>query len=254
MSIPLSLRSEILKTKRTASLYLTLVSAAVVPFIFMLDATFDGISPENRSSIFNKMFIEGFKMTGFVILPMFVVLICTLLPQIEYKNNAWKQVLTSPQAKGNVFVAKFINIHLLILLFLIANQLFMLLTAVVLHFIHPTWHVLNQPFNSYNVLINIVSTYVALLAIATIQFWIGLRFKNFIAPIAIGISLWLIGTLLVMEYKSSFAVYFPYSFHVYSAFPELKPKYSEIQWTSLAYGVAFLTIGFLDFKRRRMIG
>jgi hypothetical protein len=252
MSLPISLRSEILKSKRTASFYLTLVTAAVVPFIFMLDASFDGISPENRSSIFNKMFTEGFKMTGFAIFPMFVVLICTLLPQIEYKNNAWKQVLTSPQTKGNVFAAKFINIHLLILLFLIANQLFMLITAVVLHFIQPSWNVLNQPLNSYNILVDIVNTYVTLLALGTIQFWLGLRFKNFIVPIAIGISFWFIGSMLVMEFKSSFAIYFPYSFHVYSIFPNFKSQLNTIQWTSVGYAALFLVLGFIDFKRRRM--
>lgn len=252
MSLPISLRSEILKSKRTASFYVTLIAAAVVPFIFILDATFDGISPENRHIILNKMFTEGFRMTGFAIFPMFVVLICTLLPQIEYKNNAWKQVFTSPQTKGNVFMAKFINIHLLILVFLVANQLFMLITAVALHFIQPSWNVLTQPFNTYHFLVNIVNTYVTLLAIGAIQFWLGIRFKNFIVPVAIGISLWFIGSMLVMEFKSGFAVYFPYSFHVYSVFPKYKPQLNTIEWTSGAYAVLFLILGFIDFKMRKV--
>jgi hypothetical protein len=254
MGLSMSLRSELVKSKRTASFYLTLVAAAVIPFIFMLDATFDGISPENRSSIFTKMFTEGSKMTGFFILPMFIVLICTLLPQIEYKNNGWKQVLTSPQTKGNVFVAKFANIHLLILLFLMANQLFMLIAAMVLHFVQPSYKVLNQPLDVYGIFVNIVNTYVTLLAIGVIQFWLGLRFKNFIVPIAIGISLWIIGILLVMAFKSSFAMYFPYSFPVYNAFPDHKSQVTTVQWISVGYAALFLFIGFMDFKNRRMNG
>jgi len=252
MSLPISIRAELFKTKRTASLYLTLVIAAVVPFIFLLDATVDGISPENRSSIFSKMFSEGFKMTGFVMLPLFIVLISTLLPQLEYKNNAWKQVLTSPQTKGNVYLAKFINIHLLILLFLVANQLFMLLSAIALHFMEPSFNVLNQPLHIYDVLVNILNSYATLLAFSTIQFWLGLRFKNFIVPLAIGISMWFVGSMLVLEFKSGFSIYFPYSFHVYSVFPKIKHQLNAVEWTSGAYAVAFLLLGFIDFKTRKL--
>ena len=252
MSLSLSLRSEILKSKRTASFYLTLVAAAVIPFIFMLDATVDGVSPENRGIIFNKMFIEGFRMTGFMILPMFVVLICTLLPQIEFKNNAWKQVLTSPQEKSSVFIAKFINIHFFIVLFLVANLIFMFLAAVVFHFVQPALHVLNQPLDTYSIFKNIVNTYIALLALCTIQFWLGLKFKNFIAPIAVGISLWIIGSMLVMQFNSSFAIYFPYSFHVYNAFPQYSSSVAKVEWVSAAYAIVFLFVGFLDFKTRKI--
>jgi lantibiotic transport system permease protein len=251
MSLLISLRSELLKSKRTASVYLTLLAAAVVPFIFVLDATVDGISPENRSTIFSKMFIEGFRMSGFVILPIFIILVCTLLPQVEYKNNTWKQVFTSPQTKGNVFVAKLINIHFLILLFIIANQFFLLMAATLLHFTEPTFNVLNQPIEGYEIFVNIVNAYVSLLAMCTLQFWLGLRFRNFIIPIAIGISLWVIGSMLVMEYKFGWAVYFPYSFHVYNTFPNHKPLLNTVEWASGAYAAAFLLLGFLDFKTNR---
>jgi hypothetical protein len=194
-------------------------------------------------------------MTGAVILPWFIILACTLLPQIEYKNNTWKQVLTSPQTKANVFLAKFINIQLLIFLFLVTNQLLMLVDAVILHFIEPSLHVLNQPLNSSAIVATLVNSYVALLAICVIQFWLGLRFKNFIIPIAIGISLWFIGSILVMQTKSAFAEYFPYSFHMYASFPQFKHKdLSSIHWTSVGHAVLFLLVGFLDFRRKRMNG
>jgi hypothetical protein len=247
----ISLRTELLKTKRTAAFYLTLVAAAFGPFMSLLDLIFgEGVSEENGKVIFNEMFIQKFQMTSFVMLPMFVVLICTLLPQIEYKNNAWKQVLTSPQTKGNVFLAKFINIHLLILLFLIVNQLCMLVTVVILHFKEPSLNVLNQPVNWHKVLVTILNIYVALLAMSTIQFWLGLRFKNFIVPIAVGISCWIIGVILVEQFQSSFAAYFPYSFHVFGTFPDSKAQLNNILWTSAGYAVLFLVLGFIDFKRR----
>jgi hypothetical protein len=114
-------------------------------------------------------------------------------------------VLASPQTKGNVFMAKFINIHLLTLTFLVTNHLAMFLIVVVLHFKEPSLNVLNQPVNGYDVLMLRVNVYVALLAMSAIQFWLGFRFKNFIVPVAVGISCWIIGTILIFQFQSAFS-------------------------------------------------
>ncbi len=254
MKLLVSLRSEIFKTKRTAPVYFTVAAAAFSPLMSMLDLIFDGVDADHRKDIFNEMFTTKFMMTGAVILPWFIILTCTLLPQIEYKNNTWKQVLTSPQTKGNVFLAKFINVQVLIVLFLLTNLLLMFVGAVILHFMEPALHVLNQPLNGNDVLMTIVNSYVALLAMCAIQHWLGLCFKNFIAPIAIGISCWFIGSILVMQMKSDFAEYFPYSFHMYASFPEYKRQLNSIHLGSVGYAVAFLIVGLVDFKSRRMNG
>src|SRR5687768_16007463 len=130
MNLLISLRSEILKTKRTASFYLTIAAAAFGPLMTLLDIMIDeGIPAGERNIFFTKLFIEKFQMTGLLALPIFMILVCTLLPQIEYKNNTWKQVLTSPKTKGDVFLAKFISIQLLVLLFFIINLLFTFICA-----------------------------------------------------------------------------------------------------------------------------
>lgn len=254
MNLLISLRSEILKTRRTASFYLTFIAGAFGPMTSLLESLLDGVRAEEKAILLNKMFTTKFQMTGFLLFPLFIVLICTLLPQIEYKNHTWKQVLTSPQTKGNLFIAKFLNVHLLILVFLVTNQLFMLIAAVVLHFTEPSLNVLNQSVNGYAILMTVVNSYAGLLAICAIQFWIGLRFKNFIAPIAIGLALWFAGSLLVLQSGSGIAEYFPYSFHVYNSFPKYKSEIPAIRWTSLVYATLFLAIGFVDYKKRRMVG
>jgi hypothetical protein len=193
MNLLISLRSELLKTKRTASFYLTLVGAAAVPFIFLLNVLTECLG-ETRKDSLNRIFKLSAEMNGLVFFPMFVILICTLLPQIAFRNNTWKQVITSPQKKANVFLAKFLNIHLLLLLFLVANLVFMVLTIVAVHFIDPTLSLLKQPLNKRTVLLNTANAYTTALAVCANQFWIGLRFKNFIVPIATGIALWLTGT------------------------------------------------------------
>src|SRR5688500_8116733 len=105
MSLIISLRSEVLKTKRTAAFYFTLIGAAGIPLILLFMIASNGMPNDERSAKdpINFLFALSSEVSSICIFPLFVVLVCTLLPQIEYKNSTWKQVLTSPQTKGNVF-------------------------------------------------------------------------------------------------------------------------------------------------------
>ena len=252
MNLAISLRSEILKTRRTASLYFTLIGAAIVPFIFLFNVLLDDDLDSTKKDPLNAIFKLQAEMNGLAFFPWFIILVCTLLPQIEYRNNTWKQVFTSPFAKSTIYISKFLNIQLLLLLFLVSTHLFMLIALAVANLIEPALNLFARPLNGYKVLTNAYNAYITMLAICTIQFWMGLRFKNFIVPIAVGLALWLVGIVLALEYKSSLANYFPYSFQVFHTFPNFKPALNQVAWTSFGYAVFFFLIGFLDFRKRRM--
>ena len=252
MSLIISLQAEVLKTKRSATFYLTIIAAAIIPFILLLNIALDGLPSETRKDPLKEIYKLGFEMVSIAILPVFVVALCTLLPQIEYRNNAWKQVLASPQTKANVFMAKFLQVQLLILLMLFCFNIFLTSVVVVAHFIQPEFKILNQPFNGSTLLTYNVNLYIAVFAISAIQFWIGLRFKNFIVPIAVGIGLWITGIIIVVEYKMQNSEFFPYSYPVYSIFPDFKSKIPTIQLYSLCYAVLFLVLGFISFRRRNV--
>ena len=254
MNLIISLRSEILKTKRTAAFYFTLIGAALIPFLFLINSITDGLPDEGDSSKdpLNGIFMLSTQMTGIAIFPLFVVLVCALLPGIEHRNNTWKQVLATPQSRANVFLSKFMNIHLLMIFFLVATHVFMWLVTIAIHFILPELDVLNQPLNIAAVWRMLGNSYVTILAVSVLQFLIGLKFKNFLVPVGIGVALWLIGTVMSLEYNSDLADYFPYSFHTFEFSPEHRPRLTEVKWRSLIYAVVFLVIGFWDFSRRRL--
>ncbi|HET7897726.1 MAG TPA: ABC transporter permease, partial [Flavisolibacter sp.] len=88
MTLLFSLRGEMLKTKRTAALYFTLVGAAVVPVTFLMNVMTDGIKDVRKDPL-NATFKLLAEANGLAIFPWFVILVCTLLPQIEYRNNTW---------------------------------------------------------------------------------------------------------------------------------------------------------------------
>ena len=250
MSLLISFRSELLKA-RTASIYLTLIGAAVGPVMYLLNVLIDEneIDASEKDPL-NAVFKILSDMNGTALFPLFVILICTLLPQIEYRNNAWKQVFASPQTKFNVFLAKFMNVQLLMLVFLIATHLFMFLTILGINFIKPTLNLFNHPLNGSTVWVNAVNAYILLLAVCAIQFWIGLRSRNFIVPIGIGFALWLAGTIMAVQYKSNLVYYFPYSFNAFPVSTKLKSQLTQVAWTSLGYALVFLIVGFFDFRRK----
>lgn len=253
MNLLIPFRSEIIKTRRTASFYLTVFAGAFNPFMSLLDTLIgEGIAPDDRDQYLTKLFVDKFEMTGILVFPFFIMLATTLLAQVEYRNNTWKQILTAPQSRGSVFLAKYANVHRLILTFLIINQLFVLLEAVILHFKEPSMNLFGQPLSGIQVVTNILNSYVALLGMLSIQFWLGLRFRNFIVPLAAGIGLWFFGTLLLMNYESPWAAYFPYSYHVYSAFPKFQSQLDTVRWMSVVYALLFGVIGYIDFRNRRM--
>lgn len=253
MNLLISLRSEILKTKRTAAFYLAFITGIFGMLICILDFLSDGVPPESRAIVFDVMMTNKFQVSAFLMFPLFLILACTLLPQIEYRNNAWKQVLASPQPKWMVFVSKFLNVQLLIIVFLFTDLLMMFLGAVLLNFIEPALDVLTQPVDIKDIFKLRAIVYVALLPMSVLQFWLGLRFKNFITPIGIGIALWITGSILVLEVKADFAEYFPYSYHAMTNFSNAKSEISSYFWFALGYAILFLMLSFLDF-RRNLIG
>jgi hypothetical protein len=251
MDLLISLRSELLKTRRTASFYLTLIGAAIGPVIYLLNVLFDeGEANSLVKDPLNALFKVLSEMNGVAFFPLFIILICTLLPQIEYRNNTWKQIFASPQTKGNVYLAKFMNVHLLMLVFLVATHLFMFLSIVGVNLIKPSLNLFKQPLNGTAVLVNAANAYLLVLALCAIQFWMGLRFKNFIVPIGIGFALWLMGTIMAVQNKSDLPYYFPYSFPAFSVSTTLKPEIPQVAFTSLGYALLFLIVGFFDFRRR----
>jgi lantibiotic transport system permease protein len=252
MKLLTALRAEMLKTKRTASFYFTLVMAALIPAILLLNVLTGGsdLKATGKDPL-NGIFLLGAERTCIIFLPLFVILVCTLLPQIEYRNNTWKQVFASPQTKGAVFLAKFLNINLLIVLFLIVNLACLSMVIVVTHFSNPALNLLHQPFDATGLLVRTANTYLVMLALCTFQFWLGLRYRNFIIPIAVGLVLWITGMTLIFE-ESNLANFFPYSFQIFPLVAKLQPKMAQVAWTSAGYATMFLLVGFLDFRTRRL--
>lgn len=250
MNLLISFRSELLKTRRTATIYFTILVAAFIPVVYLVNMLMGDELNTKGPGAFDAFMFQGAAVLSVGIFPLFIVLACTMLPQIEFRNNTWKQVFASPQPVENVFFARYLNIQVLIIIFMILYNVFMLLAAVAAHFITPDAGLLNYSPDWMKLLMINVNCYIAVLSMSAIHFWLGLRFRNFLVPIAIGFVLWFTGGLMVMDFKTPNTEFYPYAHLILSTFPEFKHLVPKVQLISVAYMLVFLGIGYMSFKRK----
>ncbi len=255
MSLIVSTKAEFLKSRRTASFWVAILGAGFIPLIFFLSYVF---KPEHTIKRMGEMpwemhFMHGWQAFAAFLLPMFVILICTQIPQIEYRNNTWKQVLSSPQTIRNIFLSKLIAILRMVLLMLLMFNLFMLLAGAVANWIIPRLNFLEKRVDwTFLIRLNF-KTLVALLAIISLQYWLGLRFRNFIVAIGIGLAM-LITTMLIMSWEHVYK--FPYAFP-FLTFSNTNPSAASArllenhELNSIGYFFTFTLLGFWDMRRRK---
>jgi hypothetical protein len=248
MGLLISLRSEILKLKRTATIIVCLIAAAFSPLMRFLEDIDIG-RRETGAPWIEHLLIQQ-EVLNFAYLPLFIILISTLWLQTEFKDKTWKQVLTSPQKKFHIFIAKFIVLHLLILLFLILYNIFLALAGIGTELMHPQLY--NAGFNLRKLIVTYAQNYFLIFGISAIQFLFALRFKNFIAPVALGFVLWLLAPMMVFEMKWTNIEVYPYAYSMLSVLPKYKADVVNYQWYSIAYAVVFLSVAFIDFSRRKV--
>lgn len=256
MNFITSTRAELLKTKRSASFWLSVLGALFIPAIFFMMYYFkpEVFIPMLKGDPWRMHFLRGWQSLSAFLLPMFIILVCSLIPQIEYKNNTWKQVFASPQSFGSIFFSKFLTIHLMILFCFTLFTLFMILSAVTVNMVDNKFPFFDNAIDLSSLLKMVFKTYVSVLGISAIQYWLGLRFRNFITPIGIGLGL-LITSLIIMQWKHIDKV--PYAFPILTL-DALMVKPGKLlvnhELNSIGYFLVFTFIGFFDMKFRKEKG
>lgn len=259
MSLVIATRAELIKSKRSAAFWLSFIGSSFIPVIFFLIYT---LKPERNygrlaMAPWQLHLAEGWQSFSAFLLPMFVILTCSLIPQLEYKNNTWKQVFASPLSIGEIFFSKYVAIIAMILFLFVMFNIFMLLAGVLPNLIYPKYAFLHKPVDWANLWRMNLKSFVSLLAIISIQYWLSLRFRNFIVPIGIGLAL-LVSSMILMPWEHITKV--PYAFP-YLTFRNLalqKGSGSDLFYNheinSLIYFVFFTLLAFADMRFRKERG
>ncbi|HEX2534817.1 MAG TPA: ABC transporter permease [Chitinophagaceae bacterium] len=257
-SFIISTRSELLKSKRSASFWLSIITAAFIPVLFSLALSINAseVVKEFKVDPWNGLLRGGFQAMNSFLFPMYVILICSLIPQIEYKNNTWKQVFAAPNSVGNIFFSKFLTIHFMIFFCFLLFNILILLTGVFLYLVEPQFTFLDHAVPWKELLRLNGKTYLSVLGISAIQYAVSLRFKNFIAPVGIGLAL-LVLSIIALNFQWKHIAKLPFAHPILTLMNFDKPGRPLIEnheWNSVAYGAAFLLIGFLDLRFKKEKG
>lgn len=191
-----SFQSEWLKKKRSLANWLIVAGAFFTPSIILLSRikNADKLPAFYASDDFWQMlWNQAWESMAVFLLPFGIILATALLVQIEYKNNAWKQVHTTPQRFATIFFAKF-----LVLLVMLVEVFVLFNAALYLAAVIPSMLFSNVPYPAapipyYHFLNANVNFFLDCLPILALQYLISLQFKNFLVPVGIGFAIWFLG-------------------------------------------------------------
>jgi lantibiotic transport system permease protein len=205
-----SVRSEWLKMKGSAASWLCVIGGFFIPTIYLLGFIKNQTSINTAGTNMWEMHFWRLwmNMAGFL-LPMGVILASSLITQMEYKNNTWKQLHTTPQSFTTIFLSKLSVILLMMFKFFIFFNLGIILSGVIpcLLFDHQ---LPSEPIPMLYFLKRNGNFFLTCLPIIALQYLVSLRFKNFLVPIGVGL-LGLVGTLIAFKWKFIYISPFSYS-------------------------------------------
>ena len=230
-----SIQSEWMKTKRSAASWLCIIGGSFIPLIYLIGFLIHKTSINTYGDkAWEIYFSQLWQNMSSFLLPMGIILASSLITQLEYKNNTWKQLHATPQTFTNVFFAKFTVIMFMTIKFFIYFNIGILISGVLPSLIFNHKLPANNSFPILFFLKGNVKYFIVCLPILAIQYLISLKVKNFLAPVGIGL-LGIIGSLIAFRWKY---IYFsPYSFCIKMMF--------KVENTTNLYGFALLSFAVI---------
>jgi lantibiotic transport system permease protein len=253
-SFLINTKTELWKCRKTAAYWITLIGAAFIPLFLMV--AYIAVPDEFKTDLGPNQWMSHIKNTwqaaAALFFPFYTIIVTSLVVQIEYRNNTWKQVYASPRTVADIFFSKFAIIHLLIISCFLLFDLFLLAGPVIANTFRGQYHFFDTPVPWKNLWIFTGKQYIAILGMTSIQYWLSLRLRNYIAPLGIGLALIIIGLLILSWSK---VIYYPYS---YTAVTFFKSKGSnglaDHEIYSLVWFVVILLLAFWDTSKRKERG
>lgn len=211
-----SFQSEWLKTKRSLAFWMVVIGGFFTPTIVIVArlVRYKQV-PELYAAedFWNLLWKNSWESMAIFFLPLGAILSTSLIAQIEYKNNTWKQLHTLPLSYTTIFFTKLAVILVLMLQFFVLFNIGIYLSALIPYLLisgtpYPTQPLPYQDFLAANALY-----FVDTLPIVALQYLIALRFKNFLVPVGLGFVFW-VGSLAALTWQYGFAI--PYTYPMYN--------------------------------------
>lgn len=245
-------KNEVIKLKRTFAFWLTIISALIFPLLFFIIylVKHAKLIPDVGVNPWDKFMANQVENAIPALVPMFIVLITSLIIQVEHKSSGIKHLFSLPIPKWSVYFSKLSIVLFSIITTYVYFFIAILVFGSLLGLIHSDLGFLDFQPDYFKYIKMLGISFVASLGIVGIQFWLSFRVKNFIVPLAIGMTFFVIGLIASQAPES---IYFPYSFNVLSiSLGDKMPLTFGIS-TVTVYSISCFLItaifGYLDVRR-----
>lgn len=245
-------RSEWLKRKRSSATTLviggSLFTPAVVALVRLLYRR--SLPPLYASANFwPALWSACWESMAVFFLPMAAILATSLVVQIEFRANAWKQLHALPVSMAAIFATKLFVICVLLVQFLALFNGGIYLSGML-----PAWLLAAVPsprgsFAALPLWGDNWRYFVHCLPIVAAQYLLALRSPNVLVPIGAGFLAW-VGALAAVS--SRYAIWWPYSYTIVQYIRD-KPKgaqfaeFTNLHWLAAVWFIAITAVSYLLF-------
>ena len=190
-----SIRSEWLKQKRSLTIWLVLGGGLLIPgLILAIRILRPAGLPElyRAAGFWERLSTQMWESMSVFIMPLVIILCASLIAQLEYRNNTWKQVHATPQPLAAIFVSKLVVILSMVALLFVCFNAGIYLSgmgpAILFSAVDaPASPIPYALFFKQNAVFFIDS-----LPIVGLQYLLALRFRNFMVPMGVGMAIWIL--------------------------------------------------------------
>ncbi|WP_158884144.1 ABC transporter permease [Rhodanobacter sp. L36] len=258
IAVARAFESEWLKTRHSLAGWLVLGGSLFTPLVVIVARLVQHerlVHINAANGFWLSLWQSSWQSMAIFFLPLFAILITSLITQIEHRNNAWKQVHALPLHPSAIFLSKLAVIVVLIVQFFVLFNVGIWLSAIV-----PTLLVAVAPYPhdslpSARFLHDDTMYFIDCLPIVALQYLLGLRFRNFLVPLGVGFLMW-IGALAALSWKYGYVIPYTYSMLEYLKHDPGKAIIPnvDIHAYALGYAVAFTVAGYVLFRSMKERG
>ncbi len=209
-------QGEWLKTRRSLAMWIAIIGGLFAPSVITLVRL---LHPEAlpvayaAEDFWIRLWRTAWESMAIFLLPFGIILTTSVMTQIEFKNNTWKQVHTLPLHLTTIFFAKLAVIVLIVLLLFLVFNVGIYVSALVPCLLIGGVPYPSAPIPVADFLIENGLYFVDCLPILALQYLLSLRYKNFLVPVGIGAVLW-VCALSSLSWNYGYVV--PYTYTMFN--------------------------------------
>lgn len=253
-----SLQSEWLKKRNSLAAWTVIIGGFFTPAILTIVRLIHSEKLQETyasDGFWRQLWSNSWESMSIFLLPMGVVFATSLITQLEYKNNTWKQLNTLPLHLTTIFFAKLTIIISMMLQFFILFNIGIYLSALIPYLLIKgvSYPVAAIPYLAF--LRENVYFFIDCLPIIALQYLVSLQFKNFIIPLGFGFLLW-VAAIASLSWKYSYLI--PYT---YTMFNYLKGSHNRaitppvnIHLLAFVYFILFTVLSYILYITKREKG